>query len=451
MFELLLIATFAVIAAGVVIAWDGSRDVFHPLIFTGPMFGLLYAWMPFQLLRSGDLASYFDDNQLIFVQTINLLGLGAFVAGCLWAGVRLPGQPVRERSHALAIRLAQGAAVVGSVGLAAWLTLIIKSGGPVQAFSKSYSGGWDDSGYVRDSSILLLSAIVLLLSAIAIDRPRSLFVIPLVTFILPWLTQAILTSRRGPTFALVAVLSMGWFMNRRTRPPLLATAAGGLALGWLILFLVTNRSNIYLGSDKEFISDVTTVVEKADTGNEYIYGSGSLLSAVRLGKHFWGLRYLAQVMVRPIPTAVWPTKYEDFGVPELRHNAGTGEGISDTMGWEGAVGSAPGIIADLWVEGSWLAIPTLGVFGWCYGKCWRKATLVGRQWAGQYAVLSALSIYLVMQTMEAVIFRSLLLSIPLWAVWKWALRSAAEGRTYEGLRPRRTVSFSLARTGGGLW
>src|SRR3954453_13700193 len=176
-FELLLITTVAVVGVGARVAWEGSRDVFHPLIFTGPMFGLLYGWMPFQLLRSGHLASYFDDGQLIFVQLINLLGVTAFVAGCLWAGVRLPRRSLRDSSPALAMRLVQGAMVGGGIGLAAWLTLIIKSGGPVQAFSKSYSGGWDDSGYVRDSSILLLSAIVLTLAAIATDRARSLFVL----------------------------------------------------------------------------------------------------------------------------------------------------------------------------------------------------------------------------------------------------------------------------------
>lgn len=91
------------------------------------------------------------------------------------------------------------------------------------------------------------------------------------------------------------------------------------------------------------------------------------------------------------------------------------------MGWKGAPGSAPGIVADLWIECSWLAIPILALFGWCYGKCWRNAVGKGRQWVAQYAVLSALSIYLVMQTMEAVIFRLALLSIPIWLAWKWAL------------------------------
>ena len=71
---------------------------------------------------------------------------------------------------------------------------------------------------------------------------------------------------------------------------------------------------------------------------------------------------------------------------------------------------------------------TLALYGWIYGKCWRNAISRGRHWIAQYAVLSALSIYLVMQTMEAVIFRLALLSIPIWAAWAWALHEKRKRR-----------------------
>ena len=138
--------------------------------------------------------------------------------------------------------------------------------------------------------------------------------------------------------------------------------------------------------------------------------------------YYWMRRYLAQLIVRPIPTAIWPTKYQDFGVPELLNNAGTGEGFADALGWVGAPGSAPGIIADLWVEVSWLSIAAMALLGWMLRLVWRKAVLKGGPWATQYVLLAALSIYLVMQTMEAVIFRTLELSIPCWLVWRWALK-----------------------------
>ena len=55
---------------------------------------------------------------------------------------------------------------------------------------------------------------------------------------------------------------------------------------------------------------------------------------------------------------------------------------------------------------------------------WRKTYTHGGAWITQYIMMSALSIYLVMQTMEAVIFRLLILSIPVWIAWSIAGRRA---------------------------
>ena len=346
-----------------------------------------------------------------------------FAGACLAAGTRFARsrEPRQVLSTLTCARLRIGGALTGGIGLACWLVSIINVGGFRNAFSNSYGGGWDDSGYVRDGSLLLLVGVLLLVAAIASEGPRILNVALVSTFGLPWLAQALLTARRGPTFAISVIVVMGWYLNRRRRPPVIATLGASFLLGWLVLFLVANRSNIYLGSQFEVSTDVSNIVEKPDTGNEFIYGTGSVISTERRGHYFWMRRYLAQLLVRPIPSSIWPTKYEDFGVPELLTNAGTGEGFADALGWVGAVGSAPGLIADLWVEVWWLALGALAALGWCYGWVWRKAVTGGPAWSSQYTILSALSIYLVMQTMEAVIFRTLLLSIPSWVVWKWAM------------------------------
>ncbi len=430
MFDALLWATLAIAAIGALSAFDGSRDVFHPLIFIAPMFAFLYVWMPFQLSGSGGLLQYFTAEELLWVQVLYLLGVLAFVGGCLSVGCRISSP--RRREPALSAlscgRLRIGSFLVGSIGLACWLVSIINVGGFVNAFSRSYAGGWDDSGYVRDGNLLLLVSVLLAVAAIASEGPRIASLLLAGLFGLPWSAQALLMARRGPTFAILVIVGMGWYLNRNRRPPIVAVVVAGVMAGWLALFLVSNRSNIYLGSHFDVNTDVATItkiVDKADTGNEYIYGTGAVVSADRRGHYFWMRRYLAQLLVRPIPSAVWPTKYEDFGVPELLHNAGTGEGFADVLGWEGAVGSAPGIVADLWLELWWLAVPAMALLGWSYGWVWRKAVLHGRAWKCQYAILMALSMYLVMQTMEAVIFRSLLLSVPSWIVWQWALRGSA--------------------------
>ena len=457
MFELLLVAGALLCIAAIVIAFDGSRDVFHPLLFVGPMFLFLYTWMPAELLHSGGLANYFDDEQLVFVHSLNLLGMLAFVAGVLWVGLRSSSRSAAaaEKPRALSAmacrRLLVGGAIAGSLGLLCWAITIVNVGGFVNAFSRGYAGGWDDSGYVRDGTLLLLVGVLLSITSLSSGGPRLWSLIQMAIFGLPWSASALLMGRRGPTFALCVVLLMGWYLPRGKRPPVAAMGAIAVCLGWLVLFLVTNRSNIYLGSDKQLTTDVTDVVNKAQTGNEYIYGSGSVLSAHRRDHYFWMRRYLAQVLVRPIPSAVWPTKYEDFGVPELLQNAGTGEGFGDALGWQGAPGSAPGIIADLWVEAWWFAVPLMGLLGLAYGSVWKRAVRTGDRfsyaWTSQYIVLSALSIYLVMQTMEAVIFRTILLSAPCWLTWRWALAQPGQ-RVSSRVRPRRYLRSDVAASQG---
>ncbi len=450
MFELLLILAALIALGGALIAFDGSRDVFHPLVFIGPMLAFLYAWMPFKLWHANGLARFFDDDQLRHVQLLNVCGVLAFVIGCLAAGVRIRKTRFAQRrlSERGARRLLVASAIIGSLGLSCWLISIHNVGGFTNAFSTSYSGGWDDSGYIRDGSLLLLVGVMLAITSMASTGPRLVGVALLLTFALPWSASALLMGRRGPTFALSVVLLMSWYFNRGKRPPLFTFGVGGICLGWLVLFLVTNRQNIYLGSDFHMKTDVSNIVDKPDTGNEFIYGSGTVISTEQRDHYFWMRRYLAQIMVRPIPSAIWPTKYEDFGVPELLHNAGTGEGFADALGWRGAPGSAPGIVADLFIEVWYFAVPLMALLGWTYGRVWRKAATLGGVWTCQYIVLSALSIYLVMQTMEAVIFRTLLLSIPCWLAFRQVEKRVRSRSRRRLVLPRSEAYVRRARSLG---
>ena len=426
MFEFLLWAVVAILAIGMAYAYAGSRDVFHPLMFIGPMMGFIYVWMPMKLYGSGGLDGFFQTDQLVFVQLINVVGVAFFVLGCLSVGCKLPTvPPPREQvSQSAANVLTTVGIILGCIGIAAWTVTIVNVGGFTDAFSQAYSGGWDDNGYVRDASLLMFPSFLLILSAATRTGTLRFGYIPLlVLFIGPWVVQAALTARRGPTFMITVIIAMGWYMNRGKRPSVLVAAATGVTVGFLMLFLVTNRQSIHLGSDEEMTTDVTSMVEKPDTGNEYIYGTGAILAAEQVQKFYWGRRILAQVVVRPIPSVVWPTKYEDFGLPELNHNAGTGEGFEEALGWEGATGSAPGIISDLWLEFRWLNLPILWILGRLYGTAWKKTHLAGGPWITQYIIVGALSIYFVMQTMEAVIFRTLILSIPVWLAWRFSGRN----------------------------
>jgi hypothetical protein len=419
MFVALIWAVVIVLGVAIWYAYAGSGDVFHPLMFAGPMMVFIYAWMPYKLDAINGLAGFFQRDQLEYIQKINLSGVICFVLGCLSVGARRPAQRSPEPNVSPAI-LVVCATIMGSIATACWVVSVIHgTGGDLTG----YRGGWDDSGYIRDAAMLAYPAFLLILAASVQQGFRFIYVGLMALFLAPPIIEAVFTARRGPTFMIAAALALGWFMHRRTRPALLAMAGAGALLGLLMLFLVSNRQNIYFGSDHEMTTDITDIVERPDAGNEYIYGAGTILSAEQRDAFYWGRRYLAEVFIRPIPSAVWPTKYEDVGLPELMRNAGTGEGFSETVGWEGAEGSAPGLVADLWVEFHWLNMPALFLIGMAYALAWRKAELKRGPWTAQYIIMVALSVYLVMQTMEAVVYRLLILSIPLHLVWRIARRS----------------------------
>jgi VIT1/CCC1 family predicted Fe2+/Mn2+ transporter len=108
-----------------------------------------------------------------------------------------------------------------------------------------------------------------------------------------------------------------------------------------------------------------------------------------------------------------------LGVPNIdRGNAGlpTRE-LANTVGWVGAYGAAPGLVADLWVELWWLGMLALFGVGWIYGRSWRKGIVQGGPWIPCFGVLTALSVYLVMQGLDAMGFRALLMLAGSTAVW----------------------------------
>jgi oligosaccharide repeat unit polymerase len=419
MFVLLSWVIAIILGLGVWYAYAGSRDVFHPLIFIAPMMAFMYTWMPLTLDSTGGLAGFFQRDQVDYVQKINLCGVACFVLGCLSLGSRIPAIRVPSPEVSNTVLVLCGS-VLGTIGFVAWVVAAIHgSSGELMG----YKGAWDDSGYVRDASMLVFPAVLLILPAAVQQGVKPLYSCLVGLFLLPSIIEATFTARRGPTFMIAVTIALGWFMNRQKRPPILLTVVAGGLLGLLMLFLVSNRQNIYVGSDREMNTDITSIVEKPDAGNEYIYGTGTILSSEQRDSFYWGRRYLAEIVVRPVPSSIWPTKYQDFGLPELMHNAGTGEGFAETLGWEGAQGSAPGLIADLWAEFHWLNMPVLFILGRLYCAMWRKAQVEGGVWLAQYIIMAALSVYLVMQTMEAVIYRSLILSIPLRLSWRIARRA----------------------------
>ena len=160
MFVPLIWAVVVLVALALWYAYAGSKDVFHPLMFIGPMLVFMYAWMPLQLDSIGGLAGFFQRDQLDFVQDRCLRG-GLFRFRLFERRVQSAAgkKPEPKASHAT---LMLSAVILGCIGLGAWLlTVVHGSGGDLTG----YRGGWDDSGYVRDASLLMFPAFLLILSA----------------------------------------------------------------------------------------------------------------------------------------------------------------------------------------------------------------------------------------------------------------------------------------------
>jgi hypothetical protein len=427
MYEALLIATAVLCLAGILTGAWYYRDSFHPLVYLGALLGTLYVGYPVRLLAEGDLWLFLSENSLIEIQSIYLAGVTAMLLG-IWKGA---GSRVNLKGGSLvwaeigARRARMAAIVLGLVGVVGFFYCVLNVGGIEAAFGQSYGAGWSDNGYVRELFLFTLPALLWLMIAYPSGRQPTWPAWGLILLIAsPLLMQGFLGARRGPMFMAVSGLGLGWYLRRRKRPHILIVLVGGVLVGAALLFLVTNRDEIYLGSTLHLEMRPLDYV-KAGEGNEYLYGGALILHAKDQGQTFWGRRYLQLFLVRPIPRSWWPSKYDDasqfLGVPSVD---GGNQGLAttdlrDTVGWAGSMGATPGIVADLWVEFGWLGLAGLFGLGWIYGHFWRMGMTHGRAWVPRFGIITALSIYLVMQSLEAMGFRALLMLAASAAIQKY--------------------------------
>lgn len=441
MFVSLTCALAVVILAAMVYAFRSTQDVFHPALIWGSMVLFLYVYMPVGLVAANTLHVYLSEEQAAFAQFVNLVGVSAFLAG-IHLGQRAKAR--RKSASPEPGRLFIGAVTLGSIGLVTYAYTLAFVGGFLAAYSDAYGGGTADLGYVRDGVLLTLPATLMLFIVWPAIRSRLAGVLLCGAFMAPLATHAVLGARRGPAFMVLIAVIGGWYLVRGRRPRLAVVAAGGAAIGFLMLALVANRGNIYIGADWDFSNRPTDYLQ-ASTGNEFLFGSAAIVTASERRQYTWGGRYMTVLLVRPIPRALWPTKYADaaewFGTPSMELTAGIdADAFRAVVGWAGAPGSAPGIVADLWVEFAWGSAAALLVIGWLLGRSWRKAESQGGYWTVMYATLMSVSVYLVMQTAEAMVFRFLLMAIPSWFVWWQATatpKRAAEVNLGSGVAGRR--------------
>jgi hypothetical protein len=277
----------------------------------------------------------------------------------------------------------------------------------------------------------MLSFPALLLLAFAVrGRPLRLEDVLLTALIAsPHVIMATLGGRRGPAFLLFCALGGFWCLAKGQRPRLRTVILGLCAMGLLLLFLLSNRRNLYTGAPEtidlqKFVRLVAA--EEVKPGDEFITAAAYVTAAQHHQQYTYGARLFSIVVVRPIPRQIWPTKYEDLGLGWVATAPGSA-GFTE-MQWRELLGFVPpsgvagGFISDMYLEFSWGCVLVCFLMGWIYNRVWLRAQQRGALWSIVYLELLIISVHLPAQSVGAWLSRALLLVVPTWFVWRVLLR-----------------------------
>ena len=463
-FQLAAYLSGLVLFAAACLAWVTTRDTLHPMIYLGAMAFFLHAFLPLylELTQADELRGYLGQVELDYAQTIVLLGILSLGGGVWWgahgtlahhhAPVLLTSAAPLRLTGAARVRLVRAAMALATLGLVAWIYQIIGAGGLFAVYGRPYGWFWAESGYLYEAFQFGLPGALLLLLARSGFRLRPCDLVWIGIGLLPLLGHGLLGARRGPTFMALVGVGVMWYLARARRPRLGAALLGGLAVGLLLLFLLANRDRIYLGAEAEFTGAGEAYTFEVGPGNEFVFGAAAAVNADALDSFRWGRRYLMVLLVRPIPRSLWPTKFADAArVLRIRNTEKDPlrTDFTSSMGWTGAIGSAPGGLFDLWIEFWWAYLFALFAVGWGFGSAYRRALSLGGFWMALYALMTALSIYFVMQGLVAFAFRALLLGAVMWLGWRYAMGFGVLARAARTYPPRSPPALRVVAGSAG--
>jgi hypothetical protein len=417
-FDLLVAAVGVLGVAGMAAAYQRSRDPFHPLVVACPIAMFVYGYMPWALRDQRATTWFVSVEGLERAQLVFLCLLAMFVAGGLVASrsARWPAETGAPRLLGGARRrLLAAGLTVGAIGLVAWMALIVSEGGLRQVYDQPHGGDvLHPSGWVREMPRLTLVGILLTMAASRALAPRLLAL----AMAAPHIVHTALGTRRGPLYVTVILLVVSFYVFEGRRPRFVASLAAGGALGLLLLLLLANRSRVYYGSQQSVTLDVTdSIAFRPNSGNDYLVAAGLVVAADRTGRFGWGLSYVEQLFLRPIPREWLPEKWDI-----LQEETVTELDVASTLGWEPPPGWAPTLFAHLYTEFGWFSLAVSALLGWVYGWTWRRSVespAVGWQ-ALQVLMLVGL-LHLITQGFWAMAVPLMLMFVPAWLALRWAL------------------------------
>ena len=438
-YELTLWITGFVCLGFALAAYRLYGDLLHPAIYLGGLLLYPYFISPMILLSEGVVERYLPIQALPEVQILYLVGIVCFLTGAIL-------RPMRYRWGSTASQLSPNSIPVdpaqlkrcglicGAIGLASWTYSLTLGGGFGEVYGVSHARLNQGSGYIRDLKDLLIVGLLLTFASGLKSKFTGSIVAAVVIFSLPILSHAVLGSSRGSTYLLLVSIFFVFYLVGNKRPNFLLTLLGGWTLVAVIFFLVSNREVLYFGSDLVFKQDaIYSFIAKDTGGHEYIYGSAGVMTVTTEASYQWGALYVIRYFIKPIPSQIWPSKYEDatdfFGVPSVREAMTY---FPSMFSWAAPDGAAMGLIPDLWIQFwvlTFLILYLLGrAFSWLWGRSVSNPSSI---FPIYYALVSGNAIFLCLQDFDAFLNKLLYAGLVGFLVWmtlaKVRLRSSTRG------------------------
>jgi hypothetical protein len=423
-------------------SWKLHQDPLHVANFLAVLFAYSYVVEP--LLLGDALSTWIQEpNDRVLV---GLFYLGCVSAFAIGLSNRFRESPSTRLGDSMSIPRHQIQGIAFALAIIALVIFVYglqNAGGLVAAYSKAKGGGRFRTGYLGEATNLGLLAVLF----IALSRRRMglSFENWIVIFIglTPTLVQGTLGGRRGPLFISLGALLATIVITAKKQLSMRTIFASFVLICVTVVFVWSQRQNLYLGSESSEINwqqfTDNLFVQKADQGNNYIYGAGFILTAWHTGEYTYGAESATNLLIRPIPKQLWPQKYADVGATWISEQE-PGMGIYSTQQWQDATGWVPyagsssNSASDLFGEFSWLAIFVYYLLGRGMIKLYHMHRESGEIWTVIYLASLPLTIYLATQSFSAFYHRFLVFAIPAMLIWWIYGRPRSLGRQQSKLK-----------------
>ncbi len=420
MFDVYLLLTAIVIIGALLVSFRRTRDPLSPLVTFSPMLFYVYVYHPYVINSGGELSRFFPRPEDIeFILLISLVSIFAFCAGASHFQ-RSAGDDQRiqildfDISERVRHRFFVLSMILGTMAFLSFWWLVSRSGGALRMFNKPKPFFVSASGYLGEMPMLTYPAMLLLAAAWQGRRLNAGRLLTALYIASPQISWAIIGKRRGTIFLIAATMAAFWYLVKNKKPNWKVILGGVGILGLFLLFVVAHRKaslQSNLGLDATLLG-----THRLTAGDEFVAAGATILASEKYHHHFWGVRALAIFCVRPIPSFFWSTKWKDLGLDWMETQPGlcglTTLQWQEAVGFNPAMGTAGGFVADAYLEWAWGGAVACYALGFGFSWLWKKWVTCRGVWTLIYVEAMILTVYLPSQSLGAWAYRFALLVVP---------------------------------------